>query len=440
MTDSNIQIAAPVATATPPAQSSVLEATAAPVEGPAETSLAVIAKTSESRQGLVCKNLLEGETKRQAEADAEKVYREMLADTQVLMLFGTDALKDVNALVERLLKEVEPTQIPELQGLMKDLNITMLNIKKKYDMSDPKVRKDYENWTKGVNKVKGFFRRGRTFIEVLRSDFTDIEKQLDRVSAELAGRQADMSRNVAFLDTIYEENEKEIAKLIYVIAVMELIVEVAAKDADAIQVGDSSVGDRGQEERQKRADLITNMNAKIGEYKGRLFIAWATAPQTRMMRNLDVGMSGKLNEMVNVTVPTMKQLLLQWRMMVQTEDAGKMSEAVQATANQWTQEFFKAGAEAMPAIERAIQTPTFTPETLSVVADSLAQAAAGVLAEYQEGERKRNELDVAMVAAQQQLALTHREIDEVVIDRVIEAATTPPQITTSVPATPALTA
>ncbi len=440
MTDSNIQIAAPVATATPPAQSSVLEATAVPVEGPAETSLAVIAKTSEGRQGLVCKNLLEGETKRQAEAEAEKIYREMLTDTQVIMYYGTDALKDVNVLVERLLNEVEPTKIPELNGLMKELNVTMLGIKKKYDMSDPKVRKDYEKWTNGANKVKGFFRRGRTFIEVLRSDFTDIEKQLDRISADLAGSQADMSRNVAFLDTIYTENEKEIAKLIYVIAVMEMIVDVAAKDADSIEVGDANLGDRGQEERQKRADLITSMKAKIGEYKGRLFIAWATAPQTRMMRNLDLGMSAKLGEMVNVTVPTMKSLLVQWRMMVQTQDAGKMSEAVQATANQWTQEFFKAGAETMPAIERAIQAPTFTPETLSVVADSLAQAADGVLREYQEGERKRDELDAAMVAAQQQLANTHRKIDEVVIDQVIEAATTPPQITTSVPATPALNA
>lgn len=434
MPGTEIELAIPTDLAKP---DKVIDLPAPLEEGNKELVLASAVKTPESRKELICKDLLVGATLQQATAEAQNLYPQMLGNSPVFMNYGTDALKQVNALVDRILNEVEPIKIPELHALMKGLNLEMLAIKRKNDVSDPKVREKYENWANGV---KGLFRRGQDFLTSMRSDIEDIEKQIDRVAAKLAEHEMDMTRNVAFYDVLYEQNEAEIANLIYVIGVMELVVEVAAADADSIQVGDSTVGDRGEERKQQRADLISNMRVKIGEYKGRLFIAWATAPHTRMMRNLDVGMASKVNQLIHVTIPTMKLTLAQWRMMSETMEAAKLAEAVQETANQWTQEFFKNTAVAAPAIARAIQAPTFTPETIGVVADSLAVAAAGVLEAFENGEEQRREVNYAMSAAQVQLADVHKQVDETIIDKVIDSVTEAPQIATSVPATPALTA
>lgn len=414
-----------------------LEVAAAPVETPVDQGMATLAKTPENRKQLICKDLLQGGTLVQARAEAEKIYLEMLENSQRLMLYGTDAMADVNNLVERILHDIEPTRIPELNGFMKELNANMLSAKRKYDVTDPKVAEKYEEWASGVRK---WFRKGVDFVTMMKADIIEIEKQLDKISAELTGRQVDMTRNVALFDVLYEENEKEIGKLIYVIGVMELIVEVATKDLESIQVGDTDLGDRGQEKRQERVDLITQMQVKIGEYKGRLFIAWATSPQVRMMRALDVGMASKLNELVNGTIPTMKLILAQWRLMAQTMDAATLSAEVQKTANKWTQEFFRNSAVTLPAIAEVIQNPTLTPETIAVVTDSLAQAADGILVAFENGEAKRKELNIAMNTAQGQLADTHQKIDDTVINLVVDSvAEEAPQIATSVPATPALT-
>lgn len=390
---------------------------------PATDYMATVVTQPAVRQGLVCyETFLPKEQLPQARAVAKQVYQQMVAQPSLQMTYGHEALDGLNALVNRLLHEVEPTRVPELNKMLGDLNAKMSGIKHKYDVTDPKFRKQYEDSLKGA---KGLFHRSIDFIARLKGDVVDIEKQLDSITEQLTKRQYQMTRNVEYYTQLYAENEVAIQGLIQVIAILELVVEVAEEDAKSIVVGDAAQGDRGAEERAKRTDLIDTIKVKIGDLKGRLFVAWATGPQTRMMRKLDIGMAAKLSTLVQSTIPTMKETLLEWRMAMQALENAQMSEAIIATNNQWLTEFYSNAAQIMPTIEQAIQQPVVWPETMHAIADSLNQAADGVLQAFQAGEDRRKEVDAAMMDGARVLQQASGKIDDAILGRITTSAMKP---------------
>ena len=373
-----------------------------------------------------------GDTRVAAEAEAAKLFDEMLANTQVFMIYGTSALEGVNSLVDRLLNEVEPTKIPELQKLMEDLNDGMRDIRYKYDVSDPKVRDKFEKWKGGIWRFIG---KSKSLVEMLMEDVTSIESQLDKIGKRLRDRQYQLQKNVVYYDALYEENEKEILKVIYAIGVMELIRDLAIERARAIPVGDASLGDRGGEEQASLVEFSSNMEAKIAEYKGRLFVAWATSPQVRMMRTLNVGLAMRINELLCVTIPTMRATILEWRLLMQTKDAAEMSKLVQDASNDWLKAYAAAGAAVVPMVAELVQTPTLLPQTVEAMAASILTQSEGIVRAMELGDQRRAELDKSMLAAKDVLDSSSRAITEAVVDRIVKQSEAKPlelEVATSV--------
>lgn len=385
---------------------------------------------AQAKQTLSCKDLLKGDTLTQAEQEAQEAYRAMLDNGQVLLTFGTDALQGVNSLIDRLLHEMQPVQIPELTELMKDMRKDMRGIKKKYDVSDPKVLAKYEKWKGGIWR---FFGKAKTMVELLMEDVQSIEKQLDKVKAELTGRQYELMRNVSYYDQLYDENEKEIIKLIYKIGVMELIIELAANDARAIAIGDANLGDRGAEQQAVYADLVQALENKVAEYKGRLFVAWATAPSVRTMRSMNVQLAQRINETVCVTIPSMKKVVFDWRAAAQAQDSAKLNAVVREGFNEWVQAAAKAQTEAVRLISEEVNTPTLTPATINVVAAEIERRADIIVQAMEAGDKRRDEIDAAMQAALPVMSDAQQKVSDALIQRVIGAATRPLEIETSVP-------
>lgn len=401
---------------------------------PANTTLATVATRVETRKTLSCKALLVGETLARAELDATKLYEEMKppsGNSQVFYTYGTAALESVNDLIDRILHEIEPTKIPELTELMRGLNKEMRGIRHKYDLSDPDVAKSYE---KGRGWFSRMWGRGHTMLEMLLEDISSIEKNLDRVESQLSKQQEKLLRNVGWYDQIYLENEAEIGKLIYAIGVMELIRDLAASEAASVEVGDASLGDRGGERQAAIAEFANNMEVKIAEYKGRLFVAWATSPQVRMMRTLNIGLAEKLNELVNVVIPTMKGTIAQWQLLMQSKDAAQMATTVAEASNEWLQAYSGAAAAAVPMIAEAIQYPSLTPETVGVMAASIASQADSIIAAMDEGNERRKNLDSAILEAHDVLSASSGRVSDAIIDRIVASATKPLQIEEAGPA------
>lgn len=399
--------------------------------GQADMVLSQAAATGETRRQLIAMDLLPPDKKQQVQKVAADLLPKMLQNTEIFMNFGEDAVAGMNALIDRMLKEVTPVDIPELESRMRDLSDEMRKIRGKYDVSDPKTRAKLEEWSKGVRR---FFGRTRSLIEVLMEDVMSLEQQLDRVKGFLAGKEQQLVRNVHLYDELYATNEQEIKNVIATIAVMEAIHDQAAAMAGEIHVDVNDPSQRDAAERKRMlSEFVNNMEIKITEYKNRLFVGWTTSPQVTNMRTLDVGLAQKIHLLIDLAIPTMKGTILQWRMLIQAGQGADMERVVAQSVNEWLTAYAAAGAEAVPRIAEAVQTPTLTPQSIAAMADSIDQQATSIIEAYENGKARRAEVDDAIVAAQRVIqSATARVSDTVVNDLVAKAHIVPPE---QVPAT-----
>ncbi len=386
-------------------------------EKPIASGLATVSETPESRSGVVCKDMIPPSELAKVQAEAAKLLPEMLNNTQVLMNHGQSALQGVNGLIDRLMRELPANDTGFVRDIMRELTLTSKSLKGRYDLNTPEGKKSYDEWESSF--VKKWFRKGRNYVQAMLVDMQSVDTQLEKILKDLNQHKMQAMRNIAYLDQLYGENEVAIFQLISAIAVMECIAEQARQQVATIPPDDPTTGNKNAELKQRYADLILQMDVKIGEYKGRLWVAWATSPQVRMMRVLNVGMAEKLNEAVGLTIPTMKLAIVQWRMMAESLEAAKANEAVSSATNDMLQQVAANSAQAAGQIMRAVQTPTLLPETITAVTDSLVQMAENILTEVEEGSRKRAELDATMGQSKLILDGSSAHYNEQVVNSIV---------------------
>lgn len=386
-------------------------------EKPIASGLATVSETPESRGGVVCRDMIPSTELAKAQAEASKLLQEMLGNTQVLMNYGQSSLQGVNGLIDRLMRELPANDTGFVKEIMRELTLNMKSIKGKYDLNTPEGKKSYDEWENSF--VKRWFRKGRNYVQAMLVDMQGVDTQLKKIETDLNQRKLQMMRNITYLDQLYAENEVAIYQLIYTNAVMECADDLAREQVQSIPPDDATTGNKNAELKQRLTDLILQLDVKIGEYKGRLWVAWSTSPQVRMMRVLNVGMAEKLNEAVGLTIPTMKLAIVQWRIMAEALEAAKANESVSAATNDMLKQVAANSAQAATDVMRAVQTPTLLPETITAVTDSLVQMAENILTEVEEGSRKRAELDATMAQSKLILDGSSAHYNEQVVNSIV---------------------
>ncbi|GAA3296289.1 toxic anion resistance protein [Dactylosporangium vinaceum] len=390
-----------------------------PAAGSADSAISNALVLSAEPRALVCKDLLSPGQLAQAQAAAKQLYPVMLANTDQLAAFGTSAIDGVNAQVTRIFREVGRVNIPELTGIMHELNDRMRNFRRKYDPSDPKVR---ETFNKFSDSIKGLFRKGRDLLEMLFEEAKTVEQQLDKVAGQLSDKQLQLKRNVVLCDELYKANEAAIGQLVGAIAVMELVRDVALDDANSIKITPGAPDERDLQERLSLiTEFIQALEVRINEFQQRLFVAWSTSPQVRNIRTLNYGLGQRLALLMNLTIPTMKLTIAQWALMMQANQAADMQQAVADGANDVLSAYAQASKTAVPQIARVIQTPTIRPETILEVADSIDAQARGIEEAVKYGQQKRAEVVTAIVTANESMSQTSQRLSRTVIELVTRA-------------------
>lgn len=386
--------------------------------GTADAALAQVVSSAEPRT-LVCKDLLTPAQREQAAALAKQQLPAMLANTDQLATFGTTAIDQVNAQVNRIFREVGPVDIPELTQIMHEVNDRMRDFRRKYDPKDPKSREMYDKF---MDSVKGLFRRGRDMVEMLFEDARTVERQLDRIAGTLVEKQQQLKRNVVLCDELYRSNEAAITQLIGAIAIMELIRDAAVAQAQSIVVDPQAPDSRDKQELQSRiTEFIQAIEVRINEFQQRLFIAWSTSPQVRNIRTLNYGLGQRLALLVNLTIPTMKLTIAQWGLLLQANQAADMQQAVSDGANDVLSAYASAASTAVPRIARLIQTPTIRPETIMEVAESIDAQAKGIEDAVRYGQQRRAEVVTAIVTAQESMGQSAQRLNRTVVELVTQA-------------------
>ena len=145
-------------------------------------------------------------------------------------------------------------------------------------------------------------------------DAQGLQAYLDKLTADLEDKRGELRHNVAMCNQLYAANETAITNLVVTIAAMEYVLDDAQAAAAAIVVDDSAPDARAQ--REKR-DVLTNefipaLENRIGEFKQRLFVAWATAPQIRNIRMVSFGLGQRLALLITLTIPVFELTVVEW--------------------------------------------------------------------------------------------------------------------------------
>lgn len=379
--------------------------------------LGQMAGTPTTRRQLVAKALLGPEALTEADAIATRLFPEMLNNSAVFMEYGKSAVAELNALIDRLLEEVEPVDIPELTEYMDDLRKEMRRIRGKYDLSNPEVYKRLQGMISGA---RGFFQRATSLVDMLWEDAMELDQQLDRAKGFVADKGHKLLRNALLADAYYQQNEREIINVIGGIAVMELIREKAIAKNQEITVEPANPADH-QKSEQKRmlAEFVSNLEVKIAEYRNRLYVGWTFSPQITNIRWLNIGLANKLDLLTNLTIPVMKATILQWRLLIEAQQGAEMGRVIAESANEWLVALGAASAQAIPVVAEVIQTPSLTPQTVFTMAQYVEAQADAMITAYQKGREKRAIVESAIMQAKTIISdATTRVSDEIVATMV----------------------
>jgi uncharacterized protein YaaN involved in tellurite resistance len=398
--------------------------TPAPV-GPASQAVAQAAQTPAGRDGLKCYDLLDGHAQLKATADAERDFSVLFNDTEALVVYGNDVLLPLNKLIDDARSQVPPVEIPELSGALTQLHHDMNALSGKYNMADPHVQKWLNDSLNGVKHGLALFGGVRSIFEELLWDSKNLYQKLDKLKAVVAPREIDATRNVRLLDVFYASNEAELLKLVYKIAVMEQIEALAEKAAGNIEVDPADPAAHDKSEKQRLlVDYGKNMETKISEFKGRMFLGWANGPQLTNKRTLNLALAVRLNMITNVSLPSVEFCVEQWEIALQEEQMANLIKMTDEFDNAVLTKAAEAGAQIAAFVADTTQTPSLRPETMKAIADSIAQQALATNQAYINGIVRRRAADQAMLDGQKVIASSQKSIADTFLNKQAAAAAT----------------
>jgi uncharacterized protein YaaN involved in tellurite resistance len=388
---------------------------------------------------MVCRDMLDAPTRAAVEAKAKQLFPVLYGDDNALSTFGNEAVESINSLVASMMTDLgKAADVPELTALTNELDDKLRGFTSKYgdDSAIADARATYEKLS---GRVMDFLNKFRNMLEMLLKDAKGLQRFLDSLSAQLIEKQAELRLNVARCNEIYAANETAIRNMVVYIALMECLWDEAnaAKNAVVIDESDPLVRDK-REQRDRMVAWIGQLEVRTGEFKQRLFVAWATSPQIRNIRSISWGLAQRLGLLLNLTIPVFELTVVQWAMALQASQAADTAQAVQEANQHALEAWAQASGTLVPAAAKVIQAPSMDPSAIVVIAQSLQQQSEGFVQAYKEGREKRAAMENAMMRAAQAIATSQDKAADAIAELVSQAKTTDAQLAAplQVPALP----
>lgn len=352
-----------------------------------------------------------------AQAEAADLFPKMLENSALVSTYGLDRLSGVNATADRLLKELDnDISIPQLEAIMNDLLDNLDSLRRGYDLNNPDVKKDFESYQKGKSFFAKFFRRGRNWFRKFREDMMSLYSKINKVDKQLAAERDGLVVRVVQYDDVYKQMSGSIDGLVYVGAVMEYIHDTCLEQAANIQSNGSDLADDQREQKGRVEDLGGQLEIKINAFLTRLFVAYATMPQVRMMRKTDQTLILQVDTIRGSTLYTMRLQCGLWLGNAKDAAASKQAEAAIQSANQVAQQFGQSLGVTLPEMERRAQMSDLTPESILAMANGVATAAQGIQQAIREGRQEREQVKQAIVQAAGIIGDASKQLDDTFLE------------------------
>ena len=345
---------APVPEVTPASAESIQQA--APVE--------------EKAPGLDESQLTEAEKK----AIDDFIQKVDITNPDHVLLFGADAQKRIADFSQTALDAVKTQETGEVGNMLVNLVAELKGFQK--DTEEPK----------GLSKL---FSKAQDRVVRMQARYNKVSVNVENIASSLEGYQAQLLKDVAMFDRLYDQNNDYFHQLtLYIIAGDKKLKEIRETELKELMEKAAASGDAM--DAQKANDLAAQCDRfekKLYDLKLTRQVAIQMAPQIRLLQNNDSLLVERIQSTLSNTLPLWKSQMVLALGMHHSQEALKAQTAV----TDMTNELLKQNAQALKIgtiqtakeaergiidIETLIQTNQDLIDTINEVMDIQSQGHA----------------------------------------------------------------
>lgn len=300
-------------------------------------------------------------------------------DHDGLLQFGTNLQQSMSQFSHQMLDKVQSKDmgpvgdsLSHLMGKLKSVNPNDL---------DPNKQ----------SKLKRIFRRTKASINEVFSIMQSVSSQIDRITIQLDKHKGNLTKDVELLDGLYDQNKKYFDDVtLYIAAAQRKKQQIQSETIPELQEKAHNSGN--QMDIQAVADMeqfVDRLDKRIYDLQLSRQIAIQTAPQIRMIQNVNQALAEKIQSSILTSIPLWKNQMAIALTLMRQRNAVSAQRAVTDTTNDLLTQ--NASMLKQNAIETATENERgiVDIETLKTTQNDIIETIEQTLQIQQDGRQKR---------------------------------------------------
>lgn len=246
------------------------------------------------------------------------------SDHEGLMHFGAQAQGQMSKFSHHMLSEIQSKDVGHVGDTLSEL-MQKLNT----------INPDELN-VENQSFLKRIFKRTKASINEVFSKMQSVGAQIDRIELKLKQHQSMLKTDIKSLDTLFDENERYYNEIsLYILAAEQRKQVLEQEELPHLREHLQTTSD--QMELQRLADLeqfVARLDKRIYDLKLSRQIALQTAPQIRMIQNINQSLAEKIQSSILTSVPLWKNQMAIAVTLMRQRNAVSAQRAVTDTTNE----------------------------------------------------------------------------------------------------------
>lgn len=314
-------------------------------------------------------------------------------DNDGLLLYGQQAQNKLSQFSHQMLTQVQSKDVGLIGNSLRNL------MNKLKEVNPDELQKQNQS------RLKRIFRRAERSVNEMFSKYQSVGAQVDRISVELQKSQNMLMKDVGLLDQLYEENKAYFDALnIYIAAAEKKRDEL--KQHNLVDLEQKVKASNNQMDVQELADLqqyINRLEKRIYDLQLSRQITLQSAPQIRMIQNINQTLAEKIQSSILTSIPLWKNQMAIALTLLRQQGASEAQKKVTDTTNELllkNSEMLKQNAiRTAEENERGIVDI----ETLKTTQTNIVDTIQETLRIQEDGTRKRQQAEQELQSLEQDL-------------------------------------
>ncbi len=314
-------------------------------------------------------------------------------NNDALITYGANAQQAMSKFSHQMLNEVQSKDVGPIGE-------TLESLMKKLKEIDPE-----ELTNEKSNIFKRIFGRAKRSVNEMISKHQSIASQVDRISIQLEHAKEVLIKDVNMLDGLYNQNKDYFDAINIYIAAADLKKEELENEtlprlkAEA----DSSSNQMDVQDVNDMIQYINRLEKRVHDLKLSRQITLQSAPQIRMIQNINQTLAEKIQSSILTSIPLWKNQMAIALTLLRQESASKAQQEVTNTTN----DLLTKNSEMLK--QNSLRTATENErgivdiETLKITQENLVTTIEETLRIQSEGSQKRKSAEAELVTMEKEL-------------------------------------